>query len=166
MKEAQYEVLGMNQKDKSVPSGTIETLGFWFRTRPSLNFQRGDFVVGEHEREVELDGAPGEVTRQPGAEFHGVLTHRSIERFHNVPVLSVSLLFPGPDGIQPPIIAVFVMHPGIVGKAESQHIGILCFHRGQVGGDWGAGINERWGCQAACTLSPLSRPVENRMPKK
>ncbi len=45
----------------------------------SLNFQRGDFVVGEHEHEVELDRAPGEVTRQPGAEFHGVLTHRSME---------------------------------------------------------------------------------------
>jgi hypothetical protein len=31
--EAQYEVLGMKQKGMSVPQGTIETFGFWSRTR-------------------------------------------------------------------------------------------------------------------------------------
>jgi hypothetical protein len=37
VKVAQYEVLGMKQKDTSVPSasGTIETFGFWSRTRLS-----------------------------------------------------------------------------------------------------------------------------------
>jgi hypothetical protein len=35
MKVAQYEVLGMKQKDTSVPRGTIETIGFWSRTRLS-----------------------------------------------------------------------------------------------------------------------------------
>jgi hypothetical protein len=35
VKVAQYEVLGMKQKDTSVPKGTIETLGFWSRTRLS-----------------------------------------------------------------------------------------------------------------------------------
>ena len=33
MKVAQYEVLGMKQKEMSVPQGTIETFGFWPRTR-------------------------------------------------------------------------------------------------------------------------------------
>ena len=33
MKVAQYEVLGNEAKDKSVPSGTIETLGFWSGTQ-------------------------------------------------------------------------------------------------------------------------------------
>ena len=33
MKVAQYEVLGMKQKEMSVPQGTIETFGFWSRTR-------------------------------------------------------------------------------------------------------------------------------------
>ncbi len=32
-KVAQYEVLGMKQKEMSVPQGTIETFGFWSRTR-------------------------------------------------------------------------------------------------------------------------------------
>jgi hypothetical protein len=35
VKVAQYEVLGMKQKDTSVPRGTIETIGFWSRTRLS-----------------------------------------------------------------------------------------------------------------------------------
>jgi hypothetical protein len=34
-KVAQYEVLGNEGKNRSVPSGTIEMLGFWFRTRLS-----------------------------------------------------------------------------------------------------------------------------------
>ena len=33
MKVAQYEVLGLKQKGVSVPQGTIETFGFWSRTR-------------------------------------------------------------------------------------------------------------------------------------
>ena len=33
MKVAQYEVLGMKQKEMSVPQGTIETFGFWSPTR-------------------------------------------------------------------------------------------------------------------------------------
>jgi hypothetical protein len=32
MKVAQYEVLGMKQKEMSVPQGTIETFGSWSRT--------------------------------------------------------------------------------------------------------------------------------------
>ena len=31
--EAQYEVLGMKQKEISVPQGTIEIFGFWSPTR-------------------------------------------------------------------------------------------------------------------------------------
>jgi hypothetical protein len=32
VKVAQYEVLGNDAKDPSVPQGTIETFGFWSRT--------------------------------------------------------------------------------------------------------------------------------------
>jgi hypothetical protein len=35
MKVAQHEVLGNEAKNKSVPSGTTEMLGFWSCTRPS-----------------------------------------------------------------------------------------------------------------------------------
>jgi hypothetical protein len=31
--QAQHEVLGNDAQDTSVPAGTIETLGFWFRMR-------------------------------------------------------------------------------------------------------------------------------------
>jgi hypothetical protein len=34
-KVAQYEVLGNEAKNRSVPSGTIETVGFWSRARLS-----------------------------------------------------------------------------------------------------------------------------------
>jgi hypothetical protein len=33
--ETQYEVLETKQKDTCVPRGTIETIGFWSRTRLS-----------------------------------------------------------------------------------------------------------------------------------
>jgi len=43
VKVAQYEVLGMKQKDTSVPRGTIETIGFWSRTR--LNYCQHPSIV-------------------------------------------------------------------------------------------------------------------------
>jgi hypothetical protein len=46
----------------------------------SLNLQRGDPVICERKRVVELDRASGEVASQPGAKSHGLIAHRSIER--------------------------------------------------------------------------------------
>src|SRR5260370_8944432 len=94
-------------------------------SRPSFNLQRSDLVVGDRERVIELDRAAGEIARQAGAEFHDVLTHRSFERFHNVPILRLSLLLPSLDAIDPTIFVPFVMPSGIFGKAEDRHVPLL-----------------------------------------
>jgi hypothetical protein len=49
---------------------------------------------------------------------------------------ALSRSIPMPYGIDPVIVAAFVMHQGIVRKAKGEHPRILCFDRGKIVDDW------------------------------
>src|SRR5260370_23387347 len=93
--------------------------------RSSSNLQRSDLVVCEHEREIEIDGASGEVTGQPRTELDGASAHRSIEGLDHILVFCFGLLHPCRDGIEPLVVPAFLMHPGLVCEPTGAHLSTL-----------------------------------------
>lgn len=100
---------------------------------PSMNSQRLDLAVIEHERVVKLGGAAGEITGQARMQLDVPLGHCGVNRFQGILVLGGCLLFPRAYGVAALILAAFVVHLCIVRETLAELVQVLRFVGGQVG---------------------------------